>query len=473
MPSTYLFRQKGLRTTRELILRGAGKNSLPGISCSSLEQASTSVKSISPASQLGSFSSILRDRCLIDQQKAVPVGVTLTRTFALPLVPETSYQSCHSHSVQLLSESCRRFLHSLPQRSVMTACSSLLVGVEFSVLNFDSLNRRNGQKLNSKIRVDAADCSNWIECCRRVSGSLKNRQPHGSTVFYKCFWSDAGVKCLGSNPFLEAGAKYFRASSAASNSAGAAHDVSFDGSIREEQFDNSAVSSDQGVLGDRTLKLLSGSCYLPHPAKEETGGEDAHFICVDEQAIGVADGEEPKGLIDPARVLEKAYLSTNARGSSTACIIALTDQGIHAVNLGDSGFILVRDGCTIFRSPAQQHEFNLPYQLESGNFSDLPSAAQVFTLPVAAGDVIIAGTDGLFDNLYNDEVTAVVADAIRSGLGPQVTAQRITTLARQRAQDRKRQTPFSMAAQDAGHWYNGGKLDDITVVVSYIIASNK
>lgn len=38
------------------------------------------------------------------------------------------------------------------------------------------------------------------------------------------------------------------------------------------------------------LKLVSGSCYLPHPAKEATGGEDGHFICVDEQAIGVADG---------------------------------------------------------------------------------------------------------------------------------------------------------------------------------------
>lgn len=35
--------------------------------------------------------------------------------------------------------------------------------------------------------------------------------------------------------------------------------------------------------------------------------------------------EEPKGSIDPSRVLEKAYSSTKARGSSTACIIALTD----------------------------------------------------------------------------------------------------------------------------------------------------
>lgn len=106
-------------------------------------------------------------------------------------------------------------------------------------------------------------------------------------------------------------------------------------------------------MSDRPLKLLSGSCYLPHPEKEETGGEDAHFICTDEQAVGVADGvggwadlgidsgkyarelmsnsasavqDEPRGSVDPARVLEKAYTNTKVKGSSTACIIALTNQ---------------------------------------------------------------------------------------------------------------------------------------------------
>lgn len=98
----------------------------------------------------------------------------------------------------------------------------------------------------------------------------------------------------------------------------------------------------------------------------------------------------------------------------------------------------------------------------------LDSCAQVFTIPAAPGDVIVAGTDGLFDNLYNNEVTAVVVHALRAGLGPQVTAQKIAALARQRAQDRNRQTPFSTAAQDAGFRYYGGKLDDITVIVSYI-----
>jgi len=234
---------------------------------------------------------------------------------------------------------------------------------------------------------------------------------------------------------------------------------------------------------------------LPHPDKEATGGEDAHFISIDEHVIGVADGvggwadlgvdaglyakelmrnsmsaikDEPEGTIDPTRVLEKAYISTKARGSSTACIITLKDQGIHAVNLVDSGFVVVRDGRTVLRSPSQQHDFNFTYQLESGGGSDLPSSAQVFHFPVAPGDVIVAGTDGLFDNLYNNEISGVIVEALRVGLEPQIAAQKIAALARQRATDKNRQSPFASAAQEAGYRYYGGKLDDITVVVSYV-----
>lgn len=87
------------------------------------------------------------------------------------------------------------------------------------------------------------------------------------------------------------------------------------------------------------------------------------------------------------------------------------------------------------------------------------------------GDVIVAGTDGLFDNLYDSELTTVVVQAVRSGMGPQVTAQNVADLARTRAQDRNRQTPFSTAAQDAGYRFYGGKMDDITVIVSYITNS--
>ncbi|KAL1144092.1 hypothetical protein V6Z11_A11G205800 [Gossypium hirsutum] len=291
--------------------------------------------------------------------------------------------------------------------------------------------------------------------------------------------------------FCDAVMKNIDTSSLSCTSSRAAHDLSFDGSSKDERAAT--------IPNKKSFRLVSGSCYLPHPAKEETGGEDAHFICANDEAIGVADGvggwvevgvdagefarelmcnsvaaiqDEPKGSIDPARVLEKAHSSTKSQGSSTACIIALTEEGIHAINLGDSGFIVVRDGCTVYHSPVQQHGFNFTYQLESGDGGDLPSSGQVFKIPVLSGDVIIAGTDGLFDNLYNNEITAAVVHGLRAGFNPQLMAKQIATLARERAVDKNRQTPFAKAAQDAGFRYYGGKLDDITVVVSYIAGSS-
>ena len=73
--------------------------------------------------------------------------------------------------------------------------------------------------------------------------------------------------------------------------------------------------------------------------------------------------------------------------------------------------------------------------------------------------------------MYNTEVTAVVVHAVRAGFSPELTAKQIAALARERAVDKNRQSPFAKAAQDAGLRYYGGKLDDITVVVSYITSS--
>lgn len=287
--------------------------------------------------------------------------------------------------------------------------------------------------------------------------------------------------------------------SSASYSSDAATDVRFDISARDEKLENSTDPQGCKNVGKKNLKLHSGSCYLPHPDKVATGGEDAHFICEDKGVIGVADGvggwadvgidageyarrlmsnsvsaiqEDAEGPVDPAKVLEKAHSSTKVMGSSTACIIALTDQGINAINLGDSGFVVIRDGSTVFRSPVQQYGFNFPYQLASGTGGDLPSSGQVLTFPVAPGDVIVAGTDGLFDNLYNNEIAALVVQALRSHRDPHTTAQNIAALAQQRALDRNRKTPFAAAAHDAGYRYNGGKLDDITVVVSYVTGAD-
>ncbi|XP_030462646.1 probable protein phosphatase 2C 80 [Syzygium oleosum] len=332
---------------------------------------------------------------------------------------------------------------------------------------------------------------------RRASVSLTRREPsNGHLVCGYSRYQEAWTTCI-STPSVGPQYRDFRTSLVACYNDGAAEDISFEGNPSSD-LATSTTSVGQTLPGDRALKLLSGSCCLPHPDKEHKGGEDAHFICEDEQVIGVADGvggwadvgvdaglysrelmfnsvnaikEETEGSVDPAIILEKAHANTKAKGSSTACIIALKEEGLHAINLGDSGFIVVRDGRTIFRSPVQQHGFNFTYQLENGSNGDLPSSGQVFRIPVSDGDGIVAGTDGLFDNLYDEEVSALVVEAVKSGLDPPATARKIAAAAHQRALDRYRQTPFADSAQEAGFRYHGGKLDDITVVVSYVTRS--
>ncbi|XP_020581514.1 probable protein phosphatase 2C 55 [Phalaenopsis equestris] len=379
----------------------------------------------------------------------------------------------------------------------MSACSYVTGRMESISPNICIGDKTNAH-LQAMNRTGICNKHKFLDHYRIINGGLPNKLSNDWKLSYWSAWSGSSEFCSKFVPCFALWNKNFQLAYAAQYSTGAARNFSFDGVSQDEQLESRVVMQNRKSLSDRSLKLFSGSCYLPHPDKEETGGEDAHFLCDDEQVIGVADGvggwadlgvdagkyakelmanaasaiqDEPKGLINPLRVLEKAYSCTKSKGSSTACIIALTNQGIHAVNLGDSGFIVVREGCTIFRSPIQQHDFNFTYQLESDNGSDLPSSAQVFTFPVEAGDVIVAGTDGLFDNLYNTDINAIVVHAMRARLGPQVTAQKIAALARQRAQDKNRQTPFSTAAQDAGYRYYGGKPDDITVIVSYITSN--
>lgn len=334
----------------------------------------------------------------------------------------------------------------------------------------------------------------------RVCARLNSRKPWGSNMLYKFFWSNTDGRnydAKHSNELEKRSSGIFSSESKIS-CVTVAGDVDSDSLLKEKKAKDSTVASDHKVPSERCIKLICGSCCLPHPSKEATGGEDAFFICADEQSVGVADGvggwalhgidageyarelmsnafnaikEEPNGFIDPARVLEKAYNRTKKAGSSTACIIALRDQGIHAVNLGDSGFIVVREGSTVFQSPSQQHDFNFPFQLDAGGMGDLPKDAQVFTVPVAPGDVIVAGTDGLFDNLYTHEVAEVIVQSLHANLDPEKAAQKIGALARERALDKTVKSPFAAAASEAGFYYAGGKLDDISVVVSYVVVA--
>ena len=193
-------------------------------------------------------------------------------------------------------------------------------------------------------------------------------------------------------------------------------------------------------------------------------------------------------FVDPKAVLTVGHSRTTAQGSATACVLSLDPRTgqLAAANLGDSGFVIVGgggggsgsngngnssevEGRVAFKSPQQQHGFNFPFQLgAAGSASDSPADAEEFLLPTSPGDVVVVGTDGLFDNVFADEVARLAALSKARGDGPAEAAEVVAAFARRRAADTEAATPFAVAAQAMGYNYRGGKMDDITVVVGFI-----
>ncbi|KAL4341853.1 hypothetical protein GQ457_08G032260 [Hibiscus cannabinus] len=255
--------------------------------------------------------------------------------------------------------------------------------------------------------------------------------------------------------------------------------------------------SDRVGIQEGNLKMMCGSFYIAKDRESRLQGDDCHFICEEMQTIGVADGvggwskrgvdagvyarelinnsllatlTQPLSQVDPMKVLDEASVKTRAAGSSTACIITLhKDNMLHAVNMGDSGFMVIRQGAAVYKSPIQQHSFNHPYQLGNCANCDKPRQAQVMKLAVEAGDVIIAGTDGLFDNLSESQILETAATGMAQGLHPEDVAWQVAERAYQISMDKKAVTPFTQSSKMAGKHYTGGKQDDITVVVSCIL----
>lgn len=235
----------------------------------------------------------------------------------------------------------------------------------------------------------------------------------------------------------------------------------------------------------------------------------------------------------PIELLEQSYQTlvedkNNAYliGSSTACILLFHHDTnfLHACNLGDSGFVVVRANRIIHRSQEQQHYFNSPYQIailpppksaagiasaaakstpsNAANVSsstsstlnstsatssttnqreqeersddetlicDSPDAASSSSLELKEGDFIVMGTDGLWDNLNESHLLVEISN-IKSYLidDLQKAANNIARKAIELALDPDYISPFAKAARKYGINISGGKPDDITVILARV-----
>ncbi|RZC64612.1 hypothetical protein C5167_008298 [Papaver somniferum] len=267
------------------------------------------------------------------------------------------------------------------------------------------------------------------------------------------------------------------------------------GSVKSQDAEIPLTSSTEiPVVSTPGLVLSSSAAMLPHPSKALSGGEDAFFIKC-QRWLGVADGvgqwsleginaglyaqelmencgriisvSESIKVTEPDKVIIGSAAKARSLGSSTILVAYFDGQVFHAANIGDSGFIIIRNGTVFRRSSPMLHGFNFPLQIERGD--DPTSMIEKYDIDLDEGDVIIAATDGLFDNLYEQEIALIVSKSLEANLKPKEIADFLANRAQEVGRSKLGRSPFADAAKAAGYTsYSGGKLDDVTVIVSVV-----
>lgn len=168
-------------------------------------------------------------------------------------------------------------------------------------------------------------------------------------------------------------------------------------------------------------------------------------------------------------------------GSCTIMAMSLNLKTLHLNTylVGDAGFMIVRDKKIIHRSVDQLKGFNFPFQLGIGQEMDQPEIGITSQLKLKLGDVILIGSDGLFDNLFDKKILAFInyemekvqnTNSSTYTIAAMNIARKLTVLAKklgERTQDVW--TPFGYEiAMHMQMYYSGGKNDDTTVVAAII-----
>ena len=240
------------------------------------------------------------------------------------------------------------------------------------------------------------------------------------------------------------------------------------------------------------IKITMGYYVLPHPAKITWGGEDAVFTRG--RTFGVFDGVSQATKLDGVPLYSKSMarelrrvvgdegLNTQqmvsimtevsdmvvktSTGATTAILASISDDGfLRLLNVGDSKCIVIRNGAISGRSKDRNHYFDCPYQL-SAQSPDRPREGTKLNMELVRGDLILMGSDGVFDNLSEDDILDLVSKS--SNTKPTFLARKIVDASRKVSLNPKATTPYAKEAQKRGDPdYSaglGGKVDDVSCI---------
>jgi protein phosphatase PTC7 len=271
-------------------------------------------------------------------------------------------------------------------------------------------------------------------------------------------------------------------------------------SFTSRSSEAAAVNGDKAVEEEeksddftpKPIKIEMASYVLPHPAKVSWGGEDAVFT--KGRTFGVFDGVSGADKLDGvplysvtlAQEMKKMvgnrglsvaemslYLTEAAEfadicatGASTAVVASIGENGfLQALNVGDSYCVVIRGGRVTAKTREISHYWECPYQL-SEDSPDRPKDGTKLNVELVAGDLVLMGSDGIFDNVDDDALVAMVENGPRK---PSQIAKRVVDLSRKMSLDPDSKTPYAKQAQKRGDRDfkdgRGGKLDDACAIV--------
>ena len=216
----------------------------------------------------------------------------------------------------------------------------------------------------------------------------------------------------------------------------------------------------------------------------------AHFW-----VLGVEGGEAREQVVgekDMVAYLQRALEQTvevtktsagEIQGTTTVCgaFLRSDDEGkpvVLATNLGDCAVWVLRPGNeeAVYKSKEQWHWFDCPRQLGT-NSPDQPNEVAVCdTVKVEVGDLVLCVSDGVTDNLWENEICDKVTETMgrwnrgeeEASDGLLFVARELMKAAREVAEDPDAGSPYMERALDEGIPAEGGKLDDISVLIGLV-----
>ncbi|KAJ6260760.1 hypothetical protein Dda_4989 [Drechslerella dactyloides] len=237
-------------------------------------------------------------------------------------------------------------------------------------------------------------------------------------------------------------------------------------------------------------------------------------------------------VIGKSRAIDALPTSASQRfhGTTTFTGCILHGNRLYVVNVGDSHCLVLRpshvpppdageDSRFLLRTTEQWHYFDCPRQLGTDSPDTPLGNAVVSSVKVENGDIVVLATDGLLDNLWEEEVVSIIlrtlsiataggtgADGWEAGEIEQMMKKRGKTLeegvnvafreylagvdiggeddggelmtsvaaelvkaAKVVATDPYTESPWMERAVEEGKGAQGGKLDDISVVIGRVI----